>query len=67
MKVNTDKTVVTGIMYSNPHSGLVGHKSPVDHGMIAARLQGKVFVQGAPVKFIQPDTPFKYLGIHLRQ
>jgi hypothetical protein len=37
----------------------------VDHGMIAARLQGEIFMQGAPVKFVQPDTPFKYLGIHL--
>ena len=62
MKVNTDKTVVTGIMYSNPHSGLVGHRAAVDHDMIAARLQGKIFVQGAPVKFIQPDTPFQVPG-----
>ena len=62
MKVNTDKTVVTGIMHSNVHTGLVGHRRAVDHGMIAARLQGKIYVQGAPVRFIQPDTPFKYLG-----
>jgi hypothetical protein len=44
---------------------MVRHKSAEDHCMIAAWLQGKIFVQGAPVKFIQPDTPFKYLGIQL--
>jgi hypothetical protein len=65
MKVNTDKTVVTGIMHSNVHTGLVGHRRAVDHDMIAARLQGKIYVQGAPVKFIQPDMPFKYLGVLL--
>jgi Reverse transcriptase (RNA-dependent DNA polymerase) len=65
MKVNTDKTVVTGILHSNVHTGLVGHRRAVDHVMIAARLRGKIYVQGTPVKFIQPDAPFKYLGVLL--
>jgi hypothetical protein len=65
MKVNTDKTVVTGILHSNVHTGLVGHRRAVDRSMIAARLKGRIFVQGAPVKFIQPDAPFKYLGVFL--
>ena len=65
MKVNTTKTVVTGILHSNAHTGMLGHRHTVDHAMMAARLQDKIYVQGKPVQFIQPDQPFKYLGVLL--
>jgi hypothetical protein len=63
MKVNTSKTVVSGIMHSNPHTGFIAHRRAVDHTVLEKRLRGTVHVQGSAVKFVQPDEPFKYLGV----
>jgi hypothetical protein len=65
MKVNTTKTIVSGILHHNATSGFVGHLHTVDHQLIAGRLRNAIYVQGAPVKYLPPDEPFKYLGVKI--
>ena len=65
MKVNTNKTITSGVLYNCASNGLLGNTNPLAPTMLSTQLNGHIMVQGHPVVFQHPTDPFTYLGVVL--
>ena len=60
MKVNTGKTLVSGVLYQNIRTGQYGNKDSLVQ--VRRQLENQIAVQGQCVQYLFPLDPFRYLG-----
>jgi ribonuclease HI len=65
MKVNTSKTIVSGILHATARTKRYGSHSATDARVLALQLDKKIIVQGKPVMYQHPSEPFTYLGVDM--
>jgi ribonuclease HI len=65
MKVNTGKTIVSGILHATAKTKRYGVHNATDARVLAMQLDGKIIVQGKPVVYQHPSEPFTYLGVDM--
>ncbi len=65
MKVNTGKTIVSGILHSTAQTKRYGAHSATDARVLAMQLKDKIIVQGKPVAYQHPSEAFTYLGVDM--
>ena len=64
LRVNSKKCAATGILHGDSHSGLVSHAC--DTRMLKNRLHNSInplTVQGQTLPFLEPSSPYTYLGV----
>jgi hypothetical protein len=65
MKVNTGKTIISGILHATAQTKRYGTHAATDARVLALQLKNKIIVQGKPVTYQHPADPFTYLGVDL--
>jgi len=60
LKVNQSKTTVTGILHKT------SPQDPMHNRMLQNQLQDQVMIQRKHIQYVNPKTPFKFLGVWLR-
>ena len=63
LSVSHNKTTVTAILHRSAGSGVHGNRDPTAQAQ--AQLEGRVRIQGQPIKYLAPTEAFTYLGVKL--